>query len=180
MRKPRPPGLTQLGAGSIRTADYSALGCSDSTSAPKTAQNASVRDFGVSQTLVLDGFPTIGEVKTLGPNGGTSNRYALGKMRRAVQARVFVQVLRQGIRPVPPPVACTLRYVMPDDRHRDADNFAGIGKPVIDGLVKRQILAGDNAARLALRVEFVKEPGARRLEVVIESMEVRDGDAAGV
>jgi hypothetical protein len=31
-------------------------------------------------------------------------------------------------------------------------------------------LAGDNAARLTQAVEFVKERGARRLEVVIEEV----------
>jgi hypothetical protein len=123
-----------------------------------------------SQTLVLDGFPSVAEVKLLGPNSGTANRYALGKARKAVQARVFVQVLRQGIRFAPPPVRVTLRYVMPDALHRDADNFAAIGKSVVDGLVKSQVLAGDNAARLTQAVEFVKERGARRLEVVIEEV----------
>jgi hypothetical protein len=44
------------------------------------------------------------------------------------------------------------------------------------GLVKAGILAGDNAARLSERIEFVKEKGARRLEVVLEhAAERRDG-----
>jgi hypothetical protein len=120
------------------------------------------------QRLILEDFPSVADVKILGPNAGTANRYALSRARRAVHARVFVQVLRQGIRPVPPPVVLTLRYVMPDARHRDVDNFATIGKPVVDGLVKSSILAGDNAARLTQRVEIVCERGRRRLEVVIE------------
>ena len=73
----------------------------------------------------------------------------------------------QGIRPVPPPVRLTLRYVFSDARARDADNFAVIAKSVVDGLVKAGVLAGDNGARLSERIEFVKQAGARRLEIVI-------------
>lgn len=119
------------------------------------------------QRLVLDGFPTTEQVRLLGPNAGTTNRYALQAARNAVKARVAVEVKVQRIRPVPPPVVLTLRYVFSDARHRDADNFAIVAKPVVDGLVKAGILAGDNAARLSERIEFVKEPGARRLEVEI-------------
>ena len=121
----------------------------------------------LSQRLILDDFPTPLHIRVLGPNGGTSNRYALSTMRGQVQARVKVEVLRQGIRPVPPPVRVTLRYVMPDKIHRDVDNFAAIGKPVIDGLVRSKVLAGDNAARLSQRVEFVYEKGRRRLEIIL-------------
>lgn len=124
--------------------------------------------------LILDDFPSVSAVALLGPNSGTANRYALGKARKAVQARVYVACLRQGIRPVAPPVALTLRYVFPDERHRDADNFAAIGKPVVDGLVKSLILAGDNAARLTQRIEFAKERGARRLEVVLEPADAEE------
>jgi hypothetical protein len=117
------------------------------------------------------------EVKLLGPNSGTANRYVLATARRHVQQGVWYAVREQGIRPVPPPAHVTLRYVMPDDKHRDADNFAAIGKPVIDGLVKSQILQGDNAARLTQRVEFVKERGARRLEIEIApATEARGGE----
>jgi hypothetical protein len=123
------------------------------------------------QTLILDGFPSPYLVAKLGPNSGTINRYGLGRLRKDVQGWVKVAVLRQGIRPVPPPVRVTLRYVFPDARHRDADNFAVIGKPVVDGLVRSGILAGDNAARLTQRIEFVKEAGGRRLEVLIEALE---------
>lgn len=123
------------------------------------------------QTLILEDFPSVADVKLLGPNSGSANRYALGRARKAVQVRVCVAVLRQGIRSVPPPVHVILRYVMPDDIHRDADNFAAIGKPAIDGLVRSGILAGDNAARLTQRVEFVKERGRRALEIVLEPID---------
>ncbi len=131
------------------------------------------------QTLILEDFPSVAEVRLLGPNSGTANRYALATARRHVQQGVWYAVREQGIRPVPPPAHVTLRYVMPDDKHRDADNFAAIGKPVIDGLVKSEILAGDNAARLTQRVEFVKEPGARRLEVVIDPGAAAPAASAG-
>lgn len=136
-----------------------------------TAKNGSVatrQNMTVHiQRLVLDGFPTTEQVRVLGPNRGTTNRYVLATARRHVQQGVWYAVREQGIRPVPPPVVLTLRYVFSDARHRDADNFAIVAKPVVDGLVKAGILAGDNAARLSERIEFVKEPGARRLEVEI-------------
>jgi hypothetical protein len=142
-----------------RTADFPSKTMSDTTPA-----------VSGRQTLILDNFPSVADVKILGPNSGTANRYALSKARKRVHARVWAAVLRQGIYRVAPPVHVTLRYVMPDEKHRDADNFAAIGKPVIDGLVKAQILAGDNAARLTQRIEFVKERGARRLEVLLEPL----------
>lgn len=120
------------------------------------------------QILILDDFPTPLQVRVLGPNSGSTNRYALSAMRGKVQAWVKVEVGRQGIRPVPPPARVTLRYVMPDRTHRDADNFAVIAKPVIDALVRSGVLVGDNFVRLSQRVEFVHEKKARRLEIVIE------------
>lgn len=120
------------------------------------------------QVLVLDGFPSVRQVAVLGPNTSTANRYALGKMRKHVQERVKVEVGLQGIQPMRPPVKVTLRYVFADARHRDDGNFSLVAKPVLDGLVRSQILEGDNHARLQERVEFVKERGARRLEVVME------------
>jgi len=129
--------------------------------------------------LTLDGFPTPGQVRVLGPNAGTSNRYALGTLRSHVQGRVKLEVRLQGIQPVPPPVRVTLRYVFSDNRHRDDGNFSLVAKPVLDGLVRSGILAGDNHARLRERVEFVKEAGARRLEVVIEPLDSGEPDAAG-
>jgi hypothetical protein len=111
----------------------------------------------------------VAQVRLLGPNSGATNRYALGRVRSAVQGLVKVQATKQRIRPVAPPVRLTLRYVFSDDRHRDADNFAVIAKPVVDGLVKSGVLSGDNAARLPTpAVEFVKERGARRLEIILE------------
>ena len=159
--------LTMLGSGTEpQNAQESTLGARRGPPPRKTA----IGTLGPSegpQRLILDGFPSPYMVARLGPNSGTINRYGLGRLRKDVQGYVKIAVTRQGIRPVAPPVTVTLRYVMPDARHRDVDNFAAIGKPVVDGLVRSGILAGDNAARLTQRVEFVKEPGARRLEIVI-------------
>lgn len=119
--------------------------------------------------MILEGFPSPLIVARLGPNSGTTNRYGLNRLRQQVQGWVKVAVDRQHIRPVAPPVMLVLRYVFPDARHRDADNFAVIAKPVVDGLVRSGILEGDNAARLTQRVEFVKQQGRRALEVVLES-----------
>jgi hypothetical protein len=118
-------------------------------------------------------------VARLGPNSGTINRYGLGRLRKDVQGFVKVAVDRQGIRPVAPPVRLILRYVFPDARHRDSDNFAVIGKPVVDGLVRAGILEGDNAARLIATVEFVKRPKQRRLEVVLNPVD-QNGHSAPV
>lgn len=133
----------------------------------EVVSGATIGDSGGSQTLVLDGFPSPYMVARLGPNSGTINRYGLGRLRKDVQGMVKVAVTLQGIRPVPPPAAVTLRYVFGDARHRDPDNFAIIAKPCIDGLVRAGILAGDDGARLTQRVEFVKEPGSRRLEIIV-------------
>lgn len=146
-------------------------GATDSDFVPDQAHGATTSNAAGSQTLVLDGWPSPYMVATLGPNSGTINRYGLGRLRKDVQGMVKVAVVRQGIQPVPPPVRVTLRYVFPDARHRDADNFAVIAKPVMDGLVRSGVLAGDNAARLTQTVEFVKERGGRRLEVLIEREE---------
>lgn len=134
-------------------------------------RNGSRTAVGLSdgpQTLVLADFPTPMQVRVLGPNAGTANRYALNTMRQRVQGVVGTEVKRQGIRPVEPPCVIVLRYVVPDIRERDEDNFGIIAKPVVDGLVRAKILAGDDARRLKRRIEFVKERGARRLEIVLE------------
>ncbi len=145
---------------------------SEATTTPDGASRAAQGP----QTLVLEGFPSTDQVRLLGPNAGTTNRYVLATTRRHVQQGVWDAVREPGIRPVPPPARLTLRYVFSDARHRDADNFAIVAKSVVDGLVKAGILAGDNAARLSERVEFVKEKGARRLEIVMEhAAERRDG-----
>jgi hypothetical protein len=135
-----------------------------------TVENASQRPVASilgPQTLILDGFPTAAQVRLLGPNGGHGNRYAVSTCRQNVKARVKIEVGRQGIVPVSPPVQVILRYVMPDRRARDEDNFAAIAKPVIDGLVKAGILEGDDSKRLTECVVFGKVTGVRRLEVVL-------------
>jgi hypothetical protein len=170
MRKPRGPrardSFIPLGAGHRVRAELAPTGARRGPPPRTTAVGTAERPDG-PQTLILDGFPTIYQVAALGPNTSTMNRYGLGRIRRDIQGRAKIEADRQHIRPVPPPVVVTLRYVFSDSRHRDVDNFTIIAKPVIDGLVKAGILAGDNAARLRQRVEFVKEPGARRLEVVL-------------
>jgi hypothetical protein len=137
---------------------------------PGAVEASSVDSGPLRQVLVLDGFPTPGQVRLLGPNNGHGNRYAISTCRQFVKGWTKLETTRQGIVPVSPPVLVTLRYVMPDARARDADNFAIVAKPVIDGLVKSGILAGDDSKRLTERVVFVKSPGARRLEIVLERL----------
>lgn len=120
-----------------------------------------------TQTLILDGFPSAEVVRLLGPNSGHGNRYAVSAYRQVLKGWVKIQAERQGIKPVRPPVDVTLRYVFADARARDVDNFALIGKPILDGLVKAGILEGDDAKRLREQVVFVVEKHARRLEVVL-------------
>jgi hypothetical protein len=120
-----------------------------------------------TQTLVLNGFPSAAAVRLLGPNSGHGNRYAVSACRQLVKGWVKIEADRQGIRPVRPPVDVTLRYVFAGNRARDIDNFAMIGKPILDGLVKAGILEGDDAKRLREQVVFVVEKHARRLEVVL-------------
>jgi hypothetical protein len=124
-----------------------------------------------SQLLVLDGFPTVRQVALLGPNSGTFSPFKVDAVRQAIAGRVRLETIMQRTRPVRPPARLTLRYVVGDARARDRDNFALVGKPILDGLVRSEILAGDDAARLDLRVEFRVERGARRLEVVLETVD---------
>jgi hypothetical protein len=138
---------------------------SDHCSAPEAS---SEQQQPCTQVIVLDGFPTTAQVRLLGPNSGHRNRYAVSACRQFVKGWAKLEAGRQGIVPVAPPVRVTLRYVMPDARVRDEDNFAIVGKSAIDGLVKAGILAGDDSKRLTERVVFVISPGARRLEIVIE------------
>lgn len=143
-------------------------GASQGTLPPRSGSATAVGLSDGPQRLVLDGFPTIAQVRALGPNSSVGNRYAVSRLRQSVKANTAVEARRQGIRRVPSPALLTLRYVFSDARARDQDNFAVIAKPVVDALVKAKLLDGDDAARLTCRVEFVKEPGARRLEVVLE------------
>lgn len=137
---------------------------------PPRASQTVVALAGRPQRLVLADFPTPLEYRVLGPNSGTANRYALNTMKQQVQKRVGVEVKRQDIRSVPAPAAIVLRYVFPDVRERDEDNLGIIAKPVVDGLVRAKILAGDDSRRLKRRIEVVKERGARRLEIEIREI----------
>lgn len=125
------------------------------------------------QTLTLDGFPTPRQVEILGPNSGTFSPFTVASVREAVHRRVKIEAIVQGIEPVSPPARLTLRYVFPDARARDPDNFAIVGKPIVDGLVRAGILAGDDAARLIERVEIVTDRDTgRRLDVVLEGVQL--------
>lgn len=119
------------------------------------------------QTLILDDFPTLEQQDLLGPNNG-SRRWAVAEERKRVQATTGVEVKRQGIRPLGPPVNVVYTFVVPDRARRDWDNYALICKPVQDGLVKSGVLVGDHYAVLTAQVAFRVERGARRLEITLE------------
>ena len=70
-----------------------------------------------------------------------------------------------------PPVLLTLTYVVPDRTRRDWDNYALIGKPVQDGLVKAGVLADDSFESLTAAVRFRVERGRRALEITVEPVE---------
>jgi hypothetical protein len=141
-----------------------------------TCQKHALEPSTAMQTLILDRFPSTAAVRLLGPNSGHGNRYAVSACRQFVKGWAYLEARRQGIRPVQPPVDVTLRYVFADNRARDVDNFAMIGKPILDGLVKAGILEGDDAKRLREQVVFVVEKHARRLEVVLAPAGRQDGE----
>jgi hypothetical protein len=153
-----------------RTAPTGTAGRADKATGVRTPRFDAGGRSGRSQTLVFNGFPSVSQAKMLGPNGGTWSPYVVNRVRKRIHETVKMLALLQEIRPMRPPVLVTLRYVFGEDRQRDADNFAVVGKPVIDGLVRAGVLEGDDAKRLTERVEFVVERGARRLEVILEEV----------
>lgn len=129
------------------------------------------------QTLILDGYPDQAQQDLLGPNRG-SRRWGVAEERARIQADTAIAARRQGIKPVPPPVQVTYRFVVPDRGRRDWDNYALICKPVQDGLVKAGVLVGDHYAVLTASVVFHVEKGARRLEIVLEPLSAPQRAAA--
>lgn len=121
------------------------------------------------QTLVLEGYPSVAQASLLGPNRGT-RRWGVAKERAAVHERVAVEARMQRLEAVAPPVLMTLTYVVPDRTRRDWDNYALIGKPCQDGLVKAGILAGDHFEMLTAAVRFRVEKGRRALEITLEAV----------
>jgi len=120
-------------------------------------------------TLVLDGFPSKAQAALLGPNNGT-RRYGVDAERERIHGWVAVEVVRQQIGAVRPPVRAVYTFVVPDRIRRDWDNYALMVKPVQDGLVMAGVLEGDHFAVLEGAVRFRVEPGQRRLEITLEGI----------
>ena len=123
----------------------------------------------VRQVLVLEGYPSVEQATLLGPNSGT-RRWGVAKERAVVHAHVAVVARQQGIQPVLPPVLMTLTFVVPNRTRRDWDNYALIGKPVVDGLVKVGALVDDSFEYLTAAVRFRVERGRRALIVTLEKV----------
>ena len=122
------------------------------------------------QVLVLHDFPSPKLARTLSPNGRPHWRTKVLSTRH-VNEVVAGWANLQGILPVGGPARLTIRYVMPIARKRDQDNYTtGVTKALIDGLVRSEILLGDDTALLTLApVELVVERGELRTEVTIET-----------
>jgi hypothetical protein len=122
-----------------------------------------------AQTVILDDFPLPEIARTLSPNGRAHWR-TKSRAADVVRKNVWVAVMTQGIRPVPPPVHVTWRWIVPDRRRRDQDNHGtGVVKVAQDRLVSLGILAADHSDALTGHVEIVYERGARRLEIVLKA-----------
>jgi hypothetical protein len=117
--------------------------------------------------LVLDNFPQPNVARALSPNG-RAHWATRAEMRRLVQTHVRCAVLREQVLAVARPrVRLSLRYVFPQERPRDPDNWTtGVTKAVIDELVRIGILDADDSKHLDLApVELHVERGQRRLEI---------------
>lgn len=66
----------------------------------------------------------------------------------------------------------TVEFVYPVRRRRDADNLAGLAKPLLDALVGEGVLKDDSAEFVQLTVCAVVEPGVTETRVRIEPWEV--------
>lgn len=152
--------------GAATTGTQHALRASQRALAASEGQNGTTEPCG-AQMLVLEGYPSQDQQDLLGPNRG-SRRWGVAGERAAVQQTTATEARRQGIRPVQPPARVTYTFVVPDRGRRDWDNYALICKPVQDGLVKAEILAGDHYAVLDAAVRFRVEEGRRALEIRLE------------
>lgn len=124
------------------------------------------------QTLVLENFPRPEIARALSPNG-RAHWAVKRKARLNVVDHVTVAAIKSGLRLMQAPVLIRLKYVMPDHKLRDQDNYSGGGvtKAVIDTLVNGQWLEGDDSARLQIApVELVTEKGRRALEITLENL----------
>ena len=125
------------------------------------------------QTLIIPDFPSVDIARTLSPNG-RAHWVARQKAKESVAEAVWAAwVSRQDeLRPMPPPVHVTYRWIVPDRRHRDLDNHGtGVVKVVQDTLVRLKLLpGGDHSTALTSTVEIVYEKHQRRLEVQIASI----------
>lgn len=124
--------------------------------------------------LVFEDFPSPSMARTLSPNGRAhwAKRFNVG----GVVAMTVWERWNQKYGPtnlrIPPPVHVTFRYVFPDRRVRDVDNYStGVTKKAIDTLRNLGVLEGDDSARLTLDVQIAYEPGRRALELTLDAAE---------
>lgn len=143
------------------------------TTEPRASAGVAVRRAyadALPAVLVLDGYPSSEQADVLGPNG-TTRRWNVAAARKHIHDWVKVEADRQQVGAVAAPVRVTYTFVVPDRIRRDWDNYAGICKPVQDGLVLCGVLpGGDHWQALEGNVRFRVEPSQRRLEVVIEAL----------
>lgn len=131
------------------------------------------------QWLILEDFPSAALTRTLSPNG-RAHWAARSKAADVVRNAVWLAVVEHGTRPVRPPVRITYRWVFPDRRRRDVDNYStGVIKVVQDRLVSLGILTGDHAAVLSMTVEIVMQQYRRALEIRLEPAATTTSSSAG-
>ncbi len=123
------------------------------------------------QTLTIEDFPRPEIARALSPNG-RAHWAVKRKARLSVVDHVTVAAIKGGMRLTRGKVQMHIRYVFPDRRLRDQDNWTtGVTKALIDTLVNGQWLEGDDSERLRLApVEFSVQPGRRALEITLESI----------
>ncbi len=62
-----------------------------------------------------------------------------------------------------------IEFVYPLHRRRDADNLAGLAKPLLDGLVDAGVLEADDTDHVQLEVRAVVAPRIRETRIIIET-----------
>lgn len=167
-RRPRPDGVTMLGAGSVGRSQRSLAGWwGDSRAIPSPDTSARCT---ASQTLVLADFPDPKLARALSPNGRAhwaTKKRARDIIEWIVGQAIFEQRLTDEL--LGRQVRITYRWVLPDRRRRDLDNHStGVVKVVQDCLVRLGLIdADDTSCVVGISTEIVYERGARRLEITV-------------
>lgn len=126
-------------------------------------------------TLTLPNFPQPELARALSPNG-RSHWADRAAAVRLVHLAVRVALLLDPVQPIRGPVRIVATYAVPDRRRRDLDNFSAVLKPVLDALVRANVIEEDNVRIVqSLDVRIVHQPGTRCLTLEITPGEGRDG-----